>query len=166
MYGSRRNRTGLLGKKFGLVVLMAATVFAVPAAADDLAPCKTTAGADSCSPVFACFEKDGGFFKGRAIGRGGGTVAGELDNGEVCTGKWSQKGLFGLPSAVVTCPKRGSAVVFFTYQDSYTGTATGKGRIDDDDAVTMMSGHNVPEYLMRTTGNEKFFCGGREVPIG
>ncbi len=134
--------------------------------AQDAKPCVLTDGSDSCSPVFACFEKDGGFFKGRAVGRGSGSVTGQLDSGEKCSGNWSQEGLFGLPSAVVNCPKRGSAIVFFSYQDSYTGTTTGKGRISDGDTVTMMSGHNVPDYLMRTTGNEAFFCGGREVPVG
>ena len=125
-----------------------------------------TGGADSCSPVFACFDKDGGFFKGRATGSNSGPVTGELDNGERCTGKWTLKGLFGLPYAVVNCPKRGSAVVFFTFQDFATGTATGKGHISNGDTVTMMSGQNVPEYLMHTTGNEKFYCSGREVPVG
>lgn len=120
----------------------------------------------SCAPIVACVG-DELWFSGRAIGRGHGILSGFLSDSATCSGTWMSRNAFGLGQADVSCDNGLSARVFFTYQDSRTGTATGAGIATDLRRIKVWSGHNIRQFLSESSGqvNPKLMCGDQEIPI-
>ncbi|MDO5633138.1 MAG: hypothetical protein Q4G22_15085 [Paracoccus sp. (in: a-proteobacteria)] len=106
----------------------------------------------SCTRVLACVGDQGRWFHGRSLGRGAGDVVGVMSDGVACTGRWTERGVMGFGQADVTCDDGTRVEVIFTYQDRYSGTATGRGLTEDGLAVQVWSGQNVLGYLHQTTG--------------
>lgn len=123
--------------------LAAATAPAVAQTAD----CPTTEGRDSCTRILACFGYEGVWFDGRSYGRGEGTLAGQTNEGTICTGTWVSENAFGVGQADATCDDGFEVRVFFYYQEPYTGTTLGRGIGNDGRIVQSWSGLNVLDYL-------------------
>ena len=129
------------------------------------APCAMTEGTDNCARVLACVGDDGIWFAGRAFGRGNGDLSGAMSNGTACTGRWTERNWFGAGQADVTCTNGQTGRVYFTYQDRWTGTATGNGEMSGGQRIEMWSGNRVPEFLQNTTGKPALPCGDAAIPI-
>lgn len=114
--------------------------------------CPLTDGQASCSRVLACVGDQGRWFHGRAFGRGAGRVAGVMSDGVQCEGHWVSRNWAGLGQADVTCSDGAQISVIYTYQDAYSGTATGRGQSSTGEAVQIWSGENVLGYLDALTG--------------
>lgn len=114
--------------------------------------CPLTHDQSSCSRVLACVGDQGHWFHGRAFGRGHGKVTGRMNDGATCHGEWKQKGFLGFGQASVDCTDGTKVQVLYTYQDHWTGTATGRGQTNKGDLVEVRSGQNVLEYLDQKTG--------------
>ncbi len=152
-----------------LAALTIAFWSAAPAAALDLPECELNPGsADSCSPVLACMPGDGVWFVGRAIGWDEGTLAGETNTGVQCTGDWAVGESFGFGRARFTCDDGMSGRLPYHYQDVETGTARGTGLISGFGRIRAWSGHNITEFLDRTTGrvDGEFMCGETPLLLG
>ncbi|MBZ4021321.1 hypothetical protein CKO11_02450 [Rhodobacter sp. TJ_12] len=120
---------------------------------------------ENCARILACVGDSGLWFAGRAIGRGAGVLKGALSDGETCGGTWTERNWFGAGQADVTCSNGASGRVYFTYQDRWTGTATGNGTLSDGNRIEMWSGNRVPEFLENTTGKPALPCGEAAIPI-
>ncbi|MEM1066183.1 MAG: hypothetical protein AAGJ74_11840 [Pseudomonadota bacterium] len=122
---------------------------------------------EACSPVVGCLERSGTYFTGRAIGWDEGTFAARSSSGAICTGEWVTRNAMGLGEAIFTCDDGTSGIAFFTYQDSYTGTATGQGMTDDLQRIRIWSGHNIKQFLRNQTGevDPQLMCGDEVIPI-
>ncbi|SOC09901.1 hypothetical protein SAMN05877809_10527 [Rhodobacter sp. JA431] len=129
------------------------------------APCEMTEDSESCSRVLACVGESGLWFAGRAIGRGTGVLRGALSNGVTCGGTWTESNWFGAGQADVTCSNGETGRVYFTYQDRWTGTATGNGSMSGGNRIEIWSGNRVPEFLQNTTGQPALPCGEAAIPI-
>lgn len=114
--------------------------------------CLMTEDQDNCVRVVACIGDDGQWFNGRAFGRGEGVFAGTVSDGTLCEGTWMEQNVFGLGQADVSCADGRQGAVFYTYQDSVTGTAVGHGVLNTGEAVQIWSGNNVLQYLKSQTG--------------
>ena len=129
------------------------------------APCAMTEGADNCARILACIGDGGTWFAGRAIGRGAGKLVGVMSNGATCTGHWTERNWFGAGQADVACSNGETGRVYFTYQDRWTGTATGNGKMSGGARLESWSGNRVPEFMTQTTGKPALPCGETAVPI-
>lgn len=78
-----------------------------------------------------------------------------MNDGAVCKGKWTAQGFLGFGQASVDCDDGTKVQVLYTYQDHWTGTATGRGQTDKGAMVEIWSGQNVLEYLDRKTGAKR-----------
>ena len=58
-------------------------------------------------------------------------------------------------------------MVYFTYRDNATGTASGGGVLDDGQRIKMWSGHNIHRFMLNDSGavDGKLVCGGVTVPM-
>ena len=135
------------------------------AATEMHAPCAMTDGADSCARVLACVGDRGTWFAGRALGRGAGDLSGAMSDGTACTGQWTERNWFGLGQADITCTNGETGRVYFNYQDRWTGTATGSGKMSGGDRIEVWSGNRVPEFLQNSTGLPALPCGETAIPI-
>ena len=129
------------------------------------APCEMTDDKDNCVRVLACIGDEGRWFAGRASGRGKGELEGADSNGLRCRGEWTSRNWFGAGQARVECSDGSAGTVIYTYQDEYTGTATGSGRMSTGQTIQSWSGNHVPEFLTRETGRPALPCGSAPVPI-
>jgi hypothetical protein len=140
--------------------LLPAALFALPVAAQD---CVTTGEADSCIRVLACVG-DGLWFDGRAIGWSGGTIAGRLSDGSLCTGSWRYTG--GITSETfVSCDNGMEAAVLAIAQDLATGTTISEGRTTAGTRVTAWSGKYVTDFL-GAGGRPELPCTNAPIPVG
>ncbi len=149
------------------VLLPVAILCASTVNAQSNTSCSMTDDAENCNRVVACVGSDGLWFNGRAFGRGEGTFAGKLSDGTLCDGTWMSRNLLGLGQADVTCEDGRSGRVFYTYQDSYTGTAIGNGLMNTGESIKIWSGNNVLAYLRGDTGERIAMlpCNGAAIPI-
>ena len=155
-----------------VLVVLASLCAALPAAAQTL---DRSCGIDApeigdplaCSPVVACFEATGVYFIGRAIGWDRGTLAGTTSAGATCTGDWVSRNRLGVGQAGFACDDGTSGTVFFTYQDSLTGTATGQGLAAPLGRLRDWSGRNIRQILIAETGeiDPQLMCGDVPIPI-
>lgn len=128
--------------------------------------CPLTGDQANCVRVLACIGNGDSWFHGRALGRGQGTLHGQISDGTRCHGHWTQRNALGLGQAGLNCDDGRRATVLFTYQDEWTGTTTGIGSFDDGRPVTAWSGRNVLNYLDRVTGRpNRLPCPSGQVPI-
>lgn len=129
--------------------------------------CPTKDGRDSCTRVLACIGDAGVWFDGRSFGRGDGTLAGQTNEGTVCTGTWVSENVLGMGQADVTCDDGFAVRVFYYYQEPYTGTALGRGIGNDGRVVRSWSGLHVLDYLDDNDSPEGALlpCGERPIPI-
>lgn len=129
--------------------------------------CSMTDDQANCNRVVACVGSDGLWFNGRAFGRGEGTFAGSLSDGTLCSGTWMSRNMLGIGQADVACEDGRRGRVFYTYQDSYTGTALGQGLMNTGESVKIWSGNNVLAYLRGDTGERIAIlpCRGGDVLI-
>lgn len=149
-----------LSLAFCLVLSGGLTAALGPVAAQT-ADCPTKEGRDSCTRILACFGDEGVWFDGRSYGRGEGTLAGQTNEGTVCTGTWVSENAFGLGQADATCDDGFAVRVFFHYQEPYTGTTLGRGIGNDGRVVRSWSGLHVLDYLDDADG-----LGGAVLPCG
>lgn len=153
-----------------ILPLIAIAVMAEPGLAGpkvDLSCVHRPDSQENCTPLVACFGTSGLYFTGRAIGWNDGTFAGDTNAGFACIGQWMARNALGLGQAVFECDNGRHGVVYFTYRDNQTGTATGGGFLDDARAVRMWSGHNIHQFIINDSGdiNARLMCGDTEVPI-
>lgn len=144
-----------------------AAIAAAPALADP--DCSGDMGdATFCAPILACLETSGVPFTGVAQGWDAGALFGTLGTGAVCTGDWRSRTRLGFGQARFSCDDGQAGTVLFTYQDSVTGTATGRGLTDKGEPVRAWSGHNIRAFLSAETGavDPTLMCGGSEIPLG
>jgi len=137
------------------------------APADELLPCKLDRGKmTSCSRIVACVTPPDMVFVGRGFGWNHGTITGKLD-GVNCTGSWVGRNFLGVGEARMSCDNGMTGTVFFTWQDSLTGTATGRGLTNLGQAIRAWSGNNIKAYISRETGkpDARLMCGDQEIPI-
>ena len=140
---------------------------AIPPPAFALLPCKLHQGhMDSCARIVACVSPPTMVFVGRGFGWNHGTITGDLD-GVPCTGRWVSRNFLGLGQAEMRCGNGLTGTVLFTYQDSLTGTATGRGMTNRGQMIRVWSGNNIRAFLSRETGrpDARLMCGEREIPI-
>ncbi|MGP9803697.1 hypothetical protein [Paracoccus sp. NSM] len=136
-----------------LPAALAVSLLTWPALADDMPQlCPLRSDDSSCSRVVACLGDEGRWFHGRALGRGRGEVLGVTSDGAQCRGQWAERGLLGLGQASVTCQDGTEVGVLFTYQDRFSGTATGRGTTRDGTAVQVWAGQHVLSWLESETG--------------
>ncbi len=143
------------------------TVSAAPRPAFALLPCRLHQGhMDSCARIVACVSPPTMVFVGRGFGWNHGTITGDLD-GVPCTGSWVSRNVLGLGQAEIRCENGLTGTVFFTYQDSLTGTATGRGMTNRGQMIRVWSGNNIRAFLSHETGrpDARLMCGEREIPI-
>jgi len=114
--------------------------------------CAPAEDQSDCVRVVACVGEEGLWFNGRAFGRGAGDFSGALSDGTACTGTWMSRNFLGLGQADVACENGMTGRVYYTYQDSYTGTALGQGLANDGRRIRIWSGTNVLAYLRGQTG--------------
>lgn len=140
---------------------------AQPAIADQTTSCKETDGYDNCNRIVACIGKEGRWFKGQALGRGQGTLAGQINDGTVCMGAWISRNKLGLGQADVVCEDGMDVTVIYTYQHEQSGTAVGRGLANTGEYVKAWSGRHVIEYLNEENGTVEpvLMCGKSEIPI-
>lgn len=135
----------------------------------DLPACALEPGsAESCTPVLACMPGEGVWFVGRAIGWNKGTLAGQTSTGVSCTGDWAVGETLGFGRARFSCDDGLSGRMVYYYQDTETGTARGTGLISGFGQIRAWSGHNITEFLDRTTGrvDGEFMCGETPLLLG
>ncbi len=131
---------------FRATMLPLLAVFATQAMAEaDL--CPMTDDQENCVRVIACIGEQGRWFHGRSFGRGEGTLAGVISDGVACSGTWTSQNAFGAGQADVFCDDGMNVSVLYFYQDSYTGTAKGRGMTNRGEIVEAWSGTHVLEYF-------------------
>lgn len=133
-------------------LLPACALMAVQVHAETTELCPLTDDQDNCVRILACIGDHGRWFHGRALGRGEGTLFGEMSDGVTCTGTWTSRNPFGLGQADVTCDDGSEGTVIYTYQDHWTGTTTGQGGFTNGIGIEAWSGENVLDYLDSQTG--------------
>lgn len=141
--------------------LLPAALFALPVAAQD---CVATGTADNCVRVLACIGDEGLWFDGRAIGWNRGTIAGELSDGSICTGRWAYTGDIANETHV-SCDNGMEAAVIAIAQDPETGTTIGEGTTADGARVTAWSGRYVTDFL-GAGGTPALPCPESPIPLG
>ncbi len=149
-------------------VFLTALLLSVPAHAQGEAPCTIKTGKkSSCAPIIGCIPATGVFFSGRALGWNKGILAGTTSDGAVCTGDWVSRNALGLGASNIFCDNGVNAKVFFFYQDSLTGTATGHGITNSGNKIQVWAGQNIKAYISKETGqvDPKLLCGTTEIPI-
>jgi hypothetical protein len=141
--------------------------FAIPVQAQDTALCPLTDDAQNCVRVLACIGDQGRWFHGRSIGRGEGTLAGVVNDGATCSGRWMSQNALGVGEAVVSCDDGMSVTVFYYYQDAYTGTALGRGLTNRKEVVQSWSGEHLIEYFKNgsPTNEAVLKCGIHDIPM-
>ncbi len=142
-------------------------VFPTALLAQDMSLCPMTDDAQNCVRVLACIGEDGRWFHGRSIGRGKGTLAGVVSDGVTCSGTWTSENAIGVGEANVTCDDEMSVTVFYYYQDTYTGTALGRGLTNGKDVVQSWSGEHVIEYFKNGSPTKEAVlkCGSYDIPM-
>jgi hypothetical protein len=139
------------------LAVLALPVFANP-------DCENTGGPDSCSRVLACIGEDGVWFDGRSVGWNSGTLAGELNDGTICTGSWAYTGP-NVAEAHATCDHGLEIAVVAVAQDPPTGTTIAEGFTSDGRRVVAWTGNNVLEFLRGPRREPRLPCTGDPVPI-
>lgn len=133
-----------------LYSIAATLLMAGAASALDLPDCAAQPGSpDSCSPIVACMPGRDTYLVGRAVGWDAGTLSGVTNTGVSCTGTWRITGV-GLGVARFACDDGLAGRLVYTYQDSLTGTAAGRGFIDGFGRLEAWSGHNIRPFLDRS----------------
>jgi hypothetical protein len=137
-----------------------------PVLAQD-ALCPLTDDQANCVRILACIGEQGRWFHGRAFGRGEGTLAGVVNDGVSCTGKWTSRNAFGTGQANVVCDDGMEVTVIYFYQEEYTGTAQGKGISNREEVVSAWSGENVLDYFRdgNPTAQAVLKCGSFDIPL-
>lgn len=148
-------------------LLPVAILFATEVSAQSRTSCNMTSDDTNCNRIVACIGSEGEWFNGRAFGRGEGTFSGATSGGVPCAGNWMSRNAIGVGQADVFCDDGRTGRVYFTYQDSYTGTALGQGAMTSGQGVRMWSGNNVLAYLRGDTGERIAMlpCDGGDIPI-
>lgn len=141
--------------------------FVVPAFAETSLPCEVTPDNTSCSRIFACIGADGRWFQGRAIGRGTGKFDGKTDDGVACHGTWTNNNGDGAGQADMVCNDGMTAVVYYTLQDSYTGTGIGEGTSNTRQTIQSWTGEHVIEFFQRKSPGATALmqCGAHDILI-
>ena len=145
-----------------LAALTIAFWAAAPATALDLPDCELAPGrANSCAPVLACMPGDGVWFVGRAVGWDQGTLSGVTNTGVQCTGEWAVGETIAFGRVRFSCDDGLTGRMIYFYQDNETGTARGAGLVSGFGRIRAWSGHNITQFLDRTTGrvDGEFMCG-------
>lgn len=139
----------------------------LPALSDTADQCELTDDQSDCVRILACIGDQGRWFNGRAFGRGAGSLAGEVNDGVTCTGNWVSANAAGYGQADVACDDGMTVTVLYFYQDSYTGTAIGRGLSNRDDQIEAWSGKNVLDYFRDGSPDAKAImkCGDYGIPI-
>lgn len=117
--------------------------------------------------ILACIGDQGRWLYGRALGRGQGSLTGQISDGATCQGEWTSRNVLGLGQADVTCSDGMQVTVIYFYQDEYTGTARGQGISNRGDKVLAWSGAHVLDYFRngRPDGTAALRCGEHDIPI-
>jgi len=143
--------------------------WATSVAAQDINSCdRTLAGAD-CTPVYACIDETGEWFKGQALGQTEkGLVKGVLASGANCIGKWVPPNAVLSGKLDLTCNNGTYMQVYYTQSDPATKTAIGQGISLDGQFVTGWSGKQLKDYFLHTNDVQQggFTCGPNKVPLG
>ncbi|MGR3514226.1 MAG: hypothetical protein ACU0GG_15810 [Paracoccaceae bacterium] len=100
----------------------------------------------NCSPLVACIEETGEYFRGASFGQDAGPFRADSVTGAVCTGTW-QRTLLGIGIAEFTCDdgRLGSSV--FNWFEPESGTAVGHGTFVDGAVARFWAGNNLERYF-------------------
>ena len=140
---------------------------ALPVFSETLDACVMTDDQSDCVRVIACIGDKGRWFQGRSFGRGTGTLAGRINDGIICSGSWTSSNAFGLGQADVKCSDGMTASVIYYYEDSYSGTAIGRGYSSDGQLIESWSGEHVLDYFRDGSPDAEAIlkCGDYGIPI-
>lgn len=100
-----------------------------------------------CVPFVACVLDGSEFFFGQSYGRRGGPVQAVSPSGAVCEGRWWRNS-FGAGRTEFACKDGRTGRGTFTYFDSTTGTATGRGRTSDGKRLRVWAGADIWKYVL------------------
>ncbi|MEM7718678.1 MAG: hypothetical protein AAF222_05700 [Pseudomonadota bacterium] len=120
-----------------------ASVLATPALGAGL---QCDPGRMNCSPLVACIEESGEYFRGASFGQDAGPLQATSVTGAVCTGTW-RRTLMGIGIAEFTCDdgRVGSSV--FNWFEPESGTAVGHGSFADGSVARFWAGNNLERYF-------------------
>jgi len=129
--------------------------------------CLNTQDENNCTPAYACIGSAGDWFKGHAIGWNTGVIAGETAKGQTCKGNWTMRNAFGAGQVYMECDDGMLVLIYFTSQESETGTATGQGVTSDNRKIQGWSGRYVEAFFKQFNGWPEGYmvCGGTDVPL-
>ncbi len=105
-----------------------------------------------CVPFVACVLDGKEFFFGKSFGRRSGPVQAVSPSGAICEGQWWRTAL-GAGRTEFSCKDGRKGKGTFTYFDSKTGTATGRGRTSDGQRLRVWAGADISKYVL--SGAEK-----------
>lgn len=136
-------------------ILIIAAITALPFATSATAQttdCRFDEG--FCVPFVGCSETTGAYYVGRSYGQRSGPVAAISNTGRVCQGRWWRNAL-GIGRARFTCDDGAEGEARYTYFDSRSGTATGKGWTNRNEKLRFWAGHHVLSYVLANEGETK-----------
>jgi len=150
-----------------LLPALAFFVASLPVHSETLDACVMTDDQTDCVRVIACIGDQGRWFQGRSFGRGAGTLTGRINDGVTCNGTWTSSNAFGMGQADVVCSDDMTVTVIYFYQDSYTGTAIGRGNASDGTLVESWSGEHVLDYFRDGSPDAEAVlkCGDYGIPM-
>lgn len=120
-----------------------ASALAAPAYADT-AICDP--GTMNCSPLVACVEDTGEYFRGASFGQDAGPFQAESVTGAVCTGKWKRT-MLGIGVAEFNCDDGRMGSSIFNWFEPESGTAVGHGTFLDGAVARFWAGNNLEKYF-------------------
>ncbi|MEL7151204.1 MAG: hypothetical protein AAGK71_10740 [Pseudomonadota bacterium] len=123
--------------------LILASALAIPAATQ-AEPCDPERM--NCSPLVACIEETGEYFRGASFGYDAGPFRADSVSGAACTGTW-RRTFLGIGIAEFTCSdgRMGSSV--FNWFEPESGTAVGHGTFVDGTVARFWAGTNLERYF-------------------
>ena len=131
------------------LVLASALACPVIASADTCDPKRM-----NCSPLVACVEETGEYFRGASFGQDAGPFRADSVTGAVCTGTW-RRTLLGIGIAEFRCDdgRMGSSV--FNWFEPESGTAVGYGTFVDGGVARFWAGNNLERYFREIDPEER-----------
>ena len=104
-----------------------------------------------CVPFVGCTGDGANFYLGQTFGRRSGPVQAQGLDGSTCTGTWKRTAL-GAGVARFECSDGITGRARYTYFDSSSGTAVGRGRTSAGDRLSFLAGHRVEDYIAAAQG--------------
>ena len=101
-----------------------------------------------CVPIVGCIMDTGELVVGFSHGKTEGPIFANILSGSKCTGDWKRTSS-GFGRASFTCEDGRSGRLTYTLFDQRTGTASGKGTLNNGQKIRFWSGHNFAAFLAK-----------------